>query len=310
MVAIKKKSFNCFDTTAKILLIVFNCILWAFGIAVLAVGIWVKTNPDFANLGQAIKAGNPEPVVEIVTWLFIGAGIFVFAVGVVGMIGIIRESKIMMGFYLSCIFLVFITEAGAGAYAGVRRAFIIESLKEEGSAFIKTIYTNDPNEAANHSISKGFNYVQVSFQCCGMKDFMDYDGSKYLGQLGDKVRQNVSMSWACCETSTLLDTAFKGDGLLTVDANVREICMEEAWQATRAYTNPLKSSDDGAADAKDFCNRFEEFHCQQGCIDGMVDWTMENMVILIAVGSAFAAVQLILMLLALWFCQTLGREEQ
>lgn len=58
----------------------------------------MKTNPDFANLGQAIKAGNPEPVVEIVTWLFIGAGIFVFAVGVVGMIGIIRESKIMMGF--------------------------------------------------------------------------------------------------------------------------------------------------------------------------------------------------------------------
>lgn len=70
----------------------------AFGVAILIVGIWIKTDPEISNLGQAVKVGDAEPVVEIVTWLFIGAGIFVFAVGVVGMIGIIRESKIMMGF--------------------------------------------------------------------------------------------------------------------------------------------------------------------------------------------------------------------
>ena len=68
----------------------------------MGVGIWIKTDPELSNLGQAVKVGEQEPVVEIVTWLFIGAGIFVFAVGVVGIIGIIRESKIMIGFVSTC----------------------------------------------------------------------------------------------------------------------------------------------------------------------------------------------------------------
>ena len=62
------------------------------------VGIWIKPNPEISNLGQAVKVGDDEPIIEIITWLFIGSGIFVFAVGVVGFIGTIRGSKIMLGF--------------------------------------------------------------------------------------------------------------------------------------------------------------------------------------------------------------------
>lgn len=45
-----------------------------------------------------MKVGTDEPVIEIITWLFIGSGIFVSAVGLVGLIGTIRGSKIMLGF--------------------------------------------------------------------------------------------------------------------------------------------------------------------------------------------------------------------
>lgn len=66
--------------------------------AILGVGIWIKTDPEISNLGQAVKVGNEEPIIEIITWLFIGSGIFVYAVAVVGFIGTVRGSKIMLGF--------------------------------------------------------------------------------------------------------------------------------------------------------------------------------------------------------------------
>ncbi|KAF6018628.1 hypothetical protein EB796_023063 [Bugula neritina] len=216
----KMQRMSCCDTTSKILLIIFNCIFWAFGVAILIVGIWIKTDPEISNLGQAVKVGDAEPVVEIVTWLFIGAGIFVFAVGVVGMIGIIRESKIMMGFYIVCVFIVFAAEASAGVYAGVRKDYIIEKIKDEGAKFIKNSYTDDAN-SDYYLISKGFNYVQVQFKCCGVNDFLDYQGSVYIEELGNRIKPNASMSWACCTPDTELDDAFKNNGQLTVSADNR-----------------------------------------------------------------------------------------
>lgn len=65
---------------------------------ILAVGIWIKFDPVFSNLGKAIQVGSDEAIVEIVTWTFIGIGIFVFAIAFAGLIGTIRESKIIMGF--------------------------------------------------------------------------------------------------------------------------------------------------------------------------------------------------------------------
>lgn len=70
----------------------------ACGIVILGVGIWIKSDTDFSNLGNAVRLATDEPVVEIVTWTFIGIGIFVLAVAFAGFIGVIRESKIIMGF--------------------------------------------------------------------------------------------------------------------------------------------------------------------------------------------------------------------
>lgn len=66
--------------------------------AILGVGIWIKLDPVFSNLGKAVHVGSDEAIVEIVTWTFIGVGIFVFAIAFAGLIGTIRESKVIMGF--------------------------------------------------------------------------------------------------------------------------------------------------------------------------------------------------------------------
>ena len=47
---------------------------------------------------------------------------------------------------------------------------------------------------------------------------MDYEGSEYLRLLGDQIKPNASMSYACCKTSNELSDAVQGDGRLTVEA--------------------------------------------------------------------------------------------
>lgn len=64
----------------------------------LGVGVWMKVDLRVANLGQAISIGLNEQVVDIVAWIFIGTGIFVFVVGFMGCCGAIKESRILLGF--------------------------------------------------------------------------------------------------------------------------------------------------------------------------------------------------------------------
>ena len=58
----------------------------------------------------------------------------------------------------------------------------------------------------------------LQHQCCGVINFMDYEGSEYLRLLGDQIKPNASMSYACCKTSNELSDAVQGDGRLTVEA--------------------------------------------------------------------------------------------
>lgn len=53
------------------------CILQLFGLGLLGIGIWLKVDREFANLGEVIRIGTEEVhIVEIAAWVFIGAGLF------------------------------------------------------------------------------------------------------------------------------------------------------------------------------------------------------------------------------------------
>lgn len=73
-------------------------LLQILGLGVLGIGIWLKVDQTVANLGQAVNIGLSDPVIDIVAWLFIGAGIFVFVVGFLGCCSAIKESQILLGF--------------------------------------------------------------------------------------------------------------------------------------------------------------------------------------------------------------------
>lgn len=72
-----------------------------FGLGLLGVGIWIKVDRNIANVGETLNIGFTENTVEIVAWIFIGAGIFAFVVGFFGCCGAIRESRVLLAFVSS-----------------------------------------------------------------------------------------------------------------------------------------------------------------------------------------------------------------
>lgn len=93
---------------------------------------------------------------------------------------------------------------------------------------------------------------------------MDYQGSEYLTDLGDKIKPNASMSYACCEVATSLSEAIKGNGRLTVDAMSRNECMNEAVIATSIYINTAERGEEARDEAyKKECDGFKYFHCSK-----------------------------------------------
>lgn len=72
-------------------------------------------------------------------------------------------------------------------------------------------------------------------------------------------------------------------------------------------TNEYRSLGEDAA--MQTCEMFSVFRCG-GCADELERWVEENLVILLGVGVGVGSLQLIIMFLALWFCQSLGKYRE
>lgn len=70
----------------------------------------------------------------------------------------------------------------------------------------------------------------------------------------------------------------------------------------------LEWFDNGRDAALATCRNSKYFRCE-GCSGKLVEWAKENMVILLGVGVGVGGAQLVLMFLALWFCQSLGKYK-
>ncbi|XP_034732691.1 CD9 antigen-like isoform X2 [Etheostoma cragini] len=78
----------------KYLLFVFNFIFWLMGSFVLAVGLWLRFDPETVSLLNGDKAPD---TFFIGVYILIGAGSLVMLVGFFGCCGAVRESQCLLG---------------------------------------------------------------------------------------------------------------------------------------------------------------------------------------------------------------------
>lgn len=139
----------------KYLLFVFNFLFWLMGSFVLAVGLWLRFDPETVSLLNGDKAPD---TFFIGVYILIGAGGLVMLVGFFGCCGAVRESQCLLGSFFACLLIIFGAEVAAGVFGFLNKDKIIEDVQ----AFYATTYNENNNSTLITSYQKVLN-------CCGTK---------------------------------------------------------------------------------------------------------------------------------------------
>ncbi|KAJ8360458.1 hypothetical protein SKAU_G00169830 [Synaphobranchus kaupii] len=137
----------------KYLLFIFNFIFWLVGSLVLAVGLWLRFDPDIVSL--LTKEGAPETFFMGV-YILIGAGGLMMLVGFFGCCGAVRESQCLLGSFFACLLIIFGAEIAAGVFGFLNKDKIIEE--------IQMFYDRSIQENTNSTIASIYHDV---LDCCG-----------------------------------------------------------------------------------------------------------------------------------------------
>lgn len=139
----------------KYLLFVFNFIFWLMGSFVLAVGLWLRFDPETVALLNGDRAPD---TFFIGVYILIGAGSLVMLVGFFGCCGAVRESQCLLGSFFACLLIIFGAEVAAGVFGFLNKDKIIED--------VQSYYRSTYNESNNGTL---INSYQKILNCCGTK---------------------------------------------------------------------------------------------------------------------------------------------
>ncbi|XP_076022607.1 tetraspanin-2-like [Genypterus blacodes] len=139
----------------KYLLFVFNFIFWLMGSFVLAVGLWLRFDPETVSL---LNGDGAPDTFFIGVYILIVAGSLVMLVGFFGCCGAVRESQCLLGSFFACLVIIFGAEVAAGVFGFLNKDKIIED--------VQNFYAKTYNENNNGTLITSYQQV---LNCCGTK---------------------------------------------------------------------------------------------------------------------------------------------
>ncbi|KAM4610918.1 tetraspanin-2-like [Polymixia lowei] len=139
----------------KYLLFVFNFIFWLMGSLVLAVGLWLRFDPETVSL---LNGDGAPDTFFIGVYILIAAGSLVMLVGFFGCCGAVRESQCLLGSFFACLLIIFGAEVAAGVFGFLNKDKIIKDVQN----FYAKTYEDNNNGTLITSYHKVLN-------CCGTK---------------------------------------------------------------------------------------------------------------------------------------------
>ncbi|XP_043081233.1 CD9 antigen [Puntigrus tetrazona] len=136
----------------KYLLFMFNFIFWLIGSLVLAVGLWLRLDPNTVSL---LGKGGPDTFF-IGVYILIAAGGLVMLVGFFGCCGAVRESQCLLGLFFACLLVIFGAEVAAGVFGFLNKDEIIKEIKQ--------FYDESARNNSSNTTVKSYHSI---LNCCG-----------------------------------------------------------------------------------------------------------------------------------------------
>ncbi|XP_010873259.2 tetraspanin 35 [Esox lucius] len=176
----------------KVMMFVFNGIIFLAGAVFLGVGIWVKVDSgSILGFLQGIKEA-PAAVSQIlnVGYLLIVVGAVLLVIGFLGCCGAIKESKCMLLMFFVIVLIVFIAEVAGAVVILVFKPFAENLFAELGTKAVQSIRSE---YGLNSDVTGIWNTTMDTFKCCGFYNYTDFTGSPFE-------RQNHSYPTQCCSS--------------------------------------------------------------------------------------------------------------
>jgi len=187
---------NCLQTCCgefiRTILFVLNFVFWGAGGVILGVGIYIKTQT--AALDNVSLSTDS---METMSYILIGLGCVVFAVGLLGCCGSLTQNVCMLMTYFSIVSVIFIGEIALAIVVYVKKDTIADQSRETFRTCMEEYNTPNATEIAKETVDT----IQSVLKCCGE------DGP------GDWV--NTTMPNSCCE----------GDDTCTVSEAYEDGCF-------------------------------------------------------------------------------------
>ncbi|XP_075888838.1 tetraspanin 35 [Nelusetta ayraudi] len=176
----------------KVMMFVFNGIIFLAGCTILGVGIWVKVDSGsiFHLFGQIENAPAELSQVLSVGYLLIALGSFLLIIGFLGSCGVIRESKCLLLLFFTIVLLVFIAEVAGAVVILVFKPLVGKLFAKLGRSAVESIRKD---YGRNSDITGLWDAIMTTLKCCGLDNSTDFVGSPYF------VEHGLQFPPSCCQ---------------------------------------------------------------------------------------------------------------
>ncbi|XP_026159376.1 tetraspanin-1-like [Mastacembelus armatus] len=199
----------------KIMMFIFNGGIFLAGAAILGVGIWVKVDSG-SLLGLLENLDNaPSGLSQLVniSYLLMAVGGVLLVIGFLGCCGAVKESRCMLMTFFSIMLIIFLIEVAGAVVLLVFQGLadqLLQSLEDEVRKSIVKNY------GYSESVTSLWNATMDKFQCCGYRNYTDFDGSPFFTEHGRNVYPpmccNATITMSTCNTneahSSMVDGCF------------------------------------------------------------------------------------------------------
>ncbi|XP_074649944.1 tetraspanin-3-like [Tubulanus polymorphus] len=192
--------------TSRAVVMLLGLIFVAAAVALMFVGVSVYTtynHPDQIATSEFLLI--PASIV-------IAAGVFLFIVGIVACVAVIKENKCLLSVFFMILLVVFFAEVAAGITGYVYRTKVESSLKDSLQEAMANYSNPEPNPMRDQ-----MDYIQHWLQCCGINNYTDWHTNRW------SAANNYTVPTSCCIDDKHCDPIYhKGSKFPTYNHTIYE----------------------------------------------------------------------------------------
>lgn len=172
----------------KVMMILFNLLIFLCGAALLAVGIWVSV--DGTSFLKAFGSLSSSAMQFVnVGYFLIAAGAVLFILGFLGCYGAHSENKCVLMMFFSILLIIFIAEI-----AGAVVALVYTTMAEQFLTFL-VVPAIEKDYGYQTEFTQVWNSTMEGLHCCGFNNYTDFNSSRF-------VKENKVFPPFCCANNT------------------------------------------------------------------------------------------------------------